>query len=130
MNASAFDPSRPAGQSPSPRESSETEGIPERGLLEKVLQQTLSGGAAVKLDPGDLEALRKVARTHRGKPLVLDPVAVELVYAILCVQFPEQFRSAVTAKAMSAEIARALIDDPTGRQRLEAIWTDLGESSV
>jgi hypothetical protein len=58
---------------------------------------------------------------------MVEPTVVELVRAVLGAEFaglaadPERF------KAMTVEIARALMDDPVASKRLEGMWKRLCE---
>lgn len=127
MDYSAFDARQPSEPTRATDEASQGEEVLGRDLLEQVLRQTLNGAAPKALDPSDLEALRGVARRHRGEPLVLEPTTVELIHAVLCAHFPKPFASGASGKAMSAEIAQTLFEDPTSRRRLEALWKQLTE---
>ena len=129
MSSSESDPQRDTGQPPPTRKESGREELPERELLEKVLRETLRDHSPDAMDPADLDALRQVAQHYRGQPLVLEPITVELVEAVLGVQFPDRPQASPSWKAMSESIAQSLFDDPASRQRLEGIWTRLAEIS-
>lgn len=97
-------------------------------LLEKVLLQTQS--AAESLDPTsnvDVARLRAVAHRRKDLPLTLEPVVVEMVRAVMAVDFaglendPDRFR------ALTIDIARALMEDPAAVKRLEGLWSKLRE---
>lgn len=111
-------PTRPPGQRVDP------------ALLEKVLQQTLSAADdAIQVDPVHVQRLRAVAHRRGSQPLMVEPTVVELVRAVLGAEFaglaedPERFR------AMTVEIARALMDDPVASKRLEGMWKRLCDLS-
>jgi len=97
-------------------------------LLERVLRQTLLDPAGSGFgDPVYLEALGDVARRHRGAALSLEPVAVDLVRTVLGVFFGGMTHGAALSGAMAAPIAASLCEDQRAHQRLEAMWTRLGE---
>jgi hypothetical protein len=127
-------PSSPDSQKPKrtadAEPSSEQIARSDPALLEKVVLQTLDalGSAAQSADSIDVQRLRTVAHRRRGQPLTLEPVAIELVRAILGPDFgglgdqPELFLS------VSAQVARALMDDPSACRRLENLWARLCET--
>jgi hypothetical protein len=128
MHSSGYDSNHSTGRPPPERDAEPKQTVPARDLLEQVLRQTLNG-ASETADPAALEALSLVAARHRGRPLELQPVAVDLVHAVLSAQFPGQFGDAAGARELSAEIARTLFDDPPSRHRLEALWSRLAETN-
>lgn len=128
MHSAGHDSGDATGRPARQRDAAVKQTVPARDLLEQVLRQTLNGDSET-LDSADLEALGRVAARHRGQPLELEPVAVDLVHSILSVQFSEQFGSVPAAKELSAEIARTLFEDPPSRQRLEALWSRLAETT-
>jgi hypothetical protein len=96
-------------------------------LLEKVLVETSEVLRSEEpLEDGDKESLSEVARRHRDQPLTLDPVATELVSAILRNHLRGLPGLGPMIPAMSACIARSLMDDPIAHARLGALWTRLG----
>lgn len=97
-------------------------------ILERVLEETLSESeAGTAVAPEELEALVQVARRHRGSSLVLEPVAVELVEAVLRARFSQLRISPAAWKRLSREIAGTLYDDPHLQQRLGRFWGQLSE---
>jgi hypothetical protein len=105
--------------------------IPDLPLLEKVLKETLSA----PLPPGPLrdsewQALLEVARRHRGQALVLEPVAIDLVQAMLRTRFDRLQLPDDSWQHMSREIATTLLDDPQTHSRLERFWSQLTESTA
>jgi hypothetical protein len=131
MSPSALNPESSSSTPEPVNQSSERENEKpiDRALLEKVLEETLS--ASHHGAPGSitgLEALRDVARRYRGQPLVLDPVAMELVWAMLRSSFPKVREGSREWRTMSTRIAQTLLDDPVARERLKAFWGRLTES--
>jgi hypothetical protein len=133
MGAGEANPQReslPSGdqtEMPPPRP---TAGRVDPAILEKVLQQTLSAADdAISVDPIHVQRLRAVAHRRGSQPLMVEPTVVELVRAVLGADFaglsadPERF------KAMTVEIARALMDDPVASKRLEGMWKRLCDMS-
>lgn len=126
MGSSAFD----RGSSPElPNRETTRDGSAEPAadpaLLESVLKQTLANfNSPGGLDRGEFDRLREVVRRNRGRPFDLDPVAVELVDALLRDQLPASLdRDA--QKAMSAQIAQTLYEDPAAHDRFQALWLRL-----
>jgi hypothetical protein len=104
------------------------EGAVDRGLLEKVVEQTLlSLGGSEPSSPEDKAALREVARRHNGRSFGLEPVAVEMVEAVLRDQL-EQLRTHQSRRAMVVEIATTLYEDQDSHDRLLALWNKLCEA--
>jgi hypothetical protein len=95
-------------------------------MLEQILAAS-SGGlpAAGFVEPSDVQPLAEVARRLAGQPFELEPVAIELVQAMLAVQFEKAGLPATTLRAMAQQIATTLYEDPTSRERLEALWLAL-----
>ncbi len=100
-------------------------------LLERVLQATLSATAdGQPLDPAELAALRDVARRHRGAAVTLPLVADDLVQTLLRVRFANLEATAGFWRAAVERIAGSLLDDPTARDRLQALWAQLSEAAA
>jgi hypothetical protein len=95
----------------------------DRTLLESVLRQTLEeNGSGVPLDDAETAALLQVAGRYRGQPCTLEPVAAELVQAVLQTHFQELSKSLEFWRTVSAQIAQTVFDDPVARTRLEELW--------
>ena len=96
-------------------------------LLERVLQETFS--AVISDDPlakTDRDVLTEVALRYPGQPLCLQPVATELVFALLRTHLG-RFESFVQAgNTLAARIAETLMEDPEARKRLGSLWDRLG----
>lgn len=102
---------------------------PDLPLLEQVLQETLAGGTSTDpLRRQQWQALVEVARRHRGEALVLEPVAVDLVEALLRSRFDQLQLPADSWQHMSRVIATTLLDDPHAQARLATFWGQLSES--
>lgn len=94
-----------------------------RALLERVLRQTLLDDERDgPLDEADRRALAEVARRHRGKPLTLEPVGVDLVQAVLMTHFAGLADRPGFWRRVSLPIAETLLDDPVARGRIETLW--------
>lgn len=95
----------------------------ESGLLRQVLQHTTEiGGEGQPLERREREAFSEVARRYRGRPLVVEPVATELVGAMLVTLLPSPANSAEDRAAIARHVARTLMDDPRCSERLAALW--------
>lgn len=97
-------------------------------MLDQILSLT-SGGEpqAGFVEPADVQPLMDVARSLASVPFVLEPVAVELIHAVLQVQFQKAGLKAEQVRAMARQIATTLCDDPASRSRLESLWNALVE---
>jgi hypothetical protein len=128
MSASGFDPGqysdRPARAD---AEVPTTDGrARDRAWFERVLEETerlLASEDA--LEPRQIEALKEVARRHPGERLALEPIAVELVLAVVSVQFGALGVSAPVWQEAAWQIAQALWEDPVARPRLETLWVHI-----
>ena len=99
---------------------------PEQGLLEAILRETVPEmDVATPLGSAEREGLRDVARRHAGRDLVLDPVAVELVQAVLRPSVPDAWTGGEPWRRLTCAVATAVFDDPQFRRRLEALWSGL-----
>jgi hypothetical protein len=100
----------------------------DRKLLESVLRETLATERCDEpLEPRQREALRQIAQQHRGEPLTLEPVGVQLVDAILRSEVPVLAMAPETWRAMTAQIAATFFEDPGLRARIELLWNHLSE---
>jgi len=110
----------------------EPDGAPAIGshMLDQILSLT-SGGTpqAGFVEPSDVQPLLDVARSLASVPFVLEPVAVELIHAVLQVQFQKAGLDAEQVRAMARQIATTLCDDPTSRSRLENLWKSLVDNT-
>jgi hypothetical protein len=125
MAASASGPSGSSGNVRPFREPAEaTDGQ----LLEKVLEQTLARiNEGVLFEAPDMNALKEVARRHRGQRLSLDPVAVELVQAAMRPQFGSLALTPQVWQQLTTQVARMLVEDPTAHDRLQGFWDRLSQ---
>lgn len=99
---------------------------PSQISLEQVLEQTLARlGASEPLAEADVLALQGVADRRRGLTLQLDPVAVELVEALLGDHLRIWLKSPEAWRSMTTEIAQALLDHPASQARLQSLWSQL-----
>jgi hypothetical protein len=106
----------------------ESSGPANRELLERVLEQTLARINEGQLfEEPDMNALKEVARRHRGQPLSLEPVALELVKAALRPQLGALADTPGVYEKLSLQVARMLIDDPIAYDRLQGFWNRLSQ---
>jgi hypothetical protein len=97
--------------------------------LEDLLKHTLRAeNVEVALSAEDRRALAEVVRRHRGEPLALEPVAVELVQAMLSSFFASWGKDRALWRPMAQDIASSLYDDPPSQERLQRIWLHLCET--
>lgn len=128
MSSSAF-----AADGPAERPFLESPPLPHQlgdpGLLEQVLRETLAvSDPEVPLSHGEWEALRRVAEQHAGVALSRDPIAVQLVTAILVTRFHNVDCPAEVWQTLARQIAETLWEDPTSQARLHALWVRLIEA--
>ncbi len=114
--------SRPAAE----EESAEASAGGDASLLESVLRQT-AAMADSEEPPSreEMEAVEEVARRLAGEPFALDPVVVELVGAMLLVEYGNQWNSPGLWRVVSERIARTIFEDPLSRERMEKLWDRL-----
>lgn len=130
MSASQFDRGQDSARPPRvDAEAPATDSpVRDRAWFERVLEETEKLLAAEDaLEPRQIEALKEVARRHPGAKLVLDPIAVELVLAVVGVQFGALAVAASVWQEAAWQIAQALWEDPVARPRLEALWGHLAD---
>ena len=97
-----------------------------RKVLEDVLRQTASFYSfEPPTDPADLQPLKEVAARLRGSPFELDPVAVELVTAMLRRQLKNFWTSEEQLASVSQRVAQSLFENPDAHDRLESLWLRL-----
>jgi hypothetical protein len=126
MSSAASDPQNNARQVTSNADESSMARAADSGLLERVLKQTLEIceiGEPVTRD--EMQAFRDVAARHRGQPLELEPVAVELVAAAIGGLCPARNNSEFW-RNLTVQVARILMDDPSTFARLNSFWIRLG----
>jgi hypothetical protein len=95
---------------------------PDASLLEKVLVQTLNDQSVQSLEAGDREILRAVARRHSGAAFAFEPIAVELVEALLRSQLAPGAEPSESWGVMCRQIAQTMFDDPVSHNHLNALW--------
>ena len=127
MSASDYSPGEPFGSRPEiPEESAAESAPPDASLLESVLRQTEAmTDADEPPSRAEMEAVEEVARRLAGEPFSLDPVAVELVSAMLLVQYGSQWNSPGLWRVVSERIARSIFESPPSRERMERLWDRL-----
>jgi hypothetical protein len=115
-------------QPPEERISGDASYSQEQDFLQKILSESLSIGASEGGDPKDLNAIMQVAEDYRNCPLTTDPIAIELVQALLQEKFPSLPINATQWEEASREIAVALMEDPASRDRLTMLWAQISRS--
>jgi hypothetical protein len=107
-------------------DSSSASRMAEPSLLERVLRQTLEVcGPDEPIDPIEMQALQEVAIRHRGRPLELEPVAVELVAAVIDGLCPAK-KNTDFWRNLTVQVAGILMDDPSTFARMNSFWIRLG----
>lgn len=122
MSGAAPDDRRQSAERGEPRPAN-----PDPALLEQILEETLSDGAVSHLDPVALQALGEVAKRFPGVALVVDPIAVELVKALLKTHFRGFGASDAFWQEVSQQIATTLCEAPDTQEKLERLWSQLTE---
>jgi hypothetical protein len=89
---------------------------------------TVSGDGDQQVTNEEIEALRAVARRLGPAPFTFDPMAVDLVDAIIQVNYGRLGRPPEVWRSTAVKIAAVLCDSPTTRARLENLWNRLLES--
>jgi hypothetical protein len=98
-------------------------------LLRSVLDQTFRRWRANEpVDPADMAALHEVARRHRGMPICLEPVTIDLVGAVLQNNFRKLVPDDRQWTDLVHQVASAIYEDPPSHERLRTLWADLGAS--
>ena len=112
----------------STRSNESPDGEPSGGLLERVLDQTFRRLRAQDgLEEAEAAALVDVARRRRGEPFSIDPVATELVRAVLADALAASVTPPPQFDALVAQVTKTIGDDETSRARLERLWSELNE---
>ncbi len=147
MSSSAFDsqespldnraPGEKQPNTPAPAESqSQHRGRqgPPHDLFEEVMRETqeiCDEGVDIQsraMDPQEKEAILAVARKFHGQDFALDPVLIELVYAVLRSRLPASADCSDAWREVAVDIAETLIQDPVSSQRLQRFWARLTSS--
>jgi hypothetical protein len=93
------------------------------GMFDEILEET--SRALVSLEPltaAENQAVREVVGRHRGQPLSLEPVATDLIHALLQGRFQGVENFARFGQLLSWRVAQTLMDDPVASERLGALW--------
>lgn len=102
--------------------------LAEEDLLDRILEETRLGETAVDEEGAEgLRALRQAAVRHPGAAFSLEPVAVELVRAVVGPAYRKLAGSEEAWQVMTQKIAQTLFDDLRTRRRLEILWQRLCE---
>jgi len=98
--------------------------------LEDAVRTTLVNSEADgPVSPEEIAALQGVAKRHGHVPLTLDPVAIELVEALINVNYGHLQQHTEVWQKTAKKIATLLCDAPEAHARLENLWHRLVESS-
>ena len=125
MSALELGPGEPFDSRPEIPEESTGDSM-DASLLESVLRQTAA--MADSDEPpsrAEMDAVEEVARRLEGHRFALDPVVVELVGAMLLVQYGSQWNSPGLWRVVSERIAGRIFEDPLSRERMERLWDRL-----
>ena len=98
-------------------------------LVEILERALLADGNSQVPAPEELEALKVLARRHRDEPLVLEPVARELVEIALNHWMPPPAGEPGAWRRMAGSIAKSLMEDQGSKDRLMALWRRLVEET-
>lgn len=131
MSSASSEPERPSKPTHVPARPARrpTDSMLGRELLDSVLKQTALGSTSQDAaSTADMQALRAVAARRRNEPFGLEPVALELVQAVLQGQFRPLVSSAQAWETMTQGITQTLFEDPVSRDRLQAMWSRLLET--
>jgi hypothetical protein len=102
----------------------------DRKFLEEILERALVAPDPVSVFSGaDWNAVADVVRSLRDEPFGLDPVAIELVRALLRPYFGGGDGAPELLQAIAREIAASLVEDPVFHHRLRNFWVRLVEAS-
>ncbi|RIK73122.1 MAG: hypothetical protein DCC67_18305 [Planctomycetota bacterium] len=101
---------------------------PDEAALGAAVKAALeSGDAGERVLVEEMEALREVASRHGASRQVSEAIAVDLVAAILTVNYRGLKRPPDFWKSMAAKIAAVLLESPSAQARLENLWRRLIE---
>ena len=101
-----------------------------KGKLEQVLREALVLAEAGPYSPeadAQVSAVREVARRRRGEPFALEPVAVEMIEAVLRNLLGAPAGEEQAWRTVSRAVAETLCEHPASEKRLRALWERLGE---
>lgn len=130
MSASAFDAGsgKPSGDRAAASSYKPANPLADPHLLESVLRETLAHAThGEPLAASDWQALAALVARRRGEPFDREPIASELVGAILRERLTEWGLSETAQSEMSALIADTLYEDVASRDRLRVLWERLCE---
>lgn len=100
-----------------------------RQLLEQLRKTSAAGMMGAMFSAVEGGALLEVERRHRGAPFSVAPVAVELVAAALKEPFKGLVPSPQAWQELTRQIAQAMCEDPSARERLARLWDSLCEQA-
>ena len=102
----------------------------DRKFLEEVLERALVAPDPLSVFSGaDWSAVADVVRARREETFALDPVAIELVGALLRPYLGGRKGAPEALPAISREIAGSLFEDPVFHHRLRNFWMHLIEAA-
>jgi hypothetical protein len=101
----------------------------EADVLDQIVRATIvSAESQPPITSEEMAALKAVASRWGDVALTLDPIAVELVEAIILANYGQLNRSPEQWRAASTRIAKHLVDSPATNARLNNLWRRLIES--
>ena len=109
------------------QESTPAENEDRDSMLDQVLEVT-NFDRDEPLSVEELKALTNVAKRHRQREIQLNPVAVDLVGAILQLRLNQPNTPKEYWDKMSMEVASTLFDSPKVKTRLTKFWQRLVEA--
>lgn len=77
---------------------------------------------------GGLPEALSVAKQHSGKPFLADPIAIDLVTALLSARFDPSENLGPTWRYVALPVAAALVEDPASHDLLCRFWDRLQEA--
>jgi hypothetical protein len=115
----------------SPNIDSSSDAVKDSSAFEAVVRTTLEfadGGEKVSAE--EFAALGEIARRYGPGELVWNPVAIEMVSAIIKVNYGALNRQPEFWQAVAEKIAAVLFESPAAKARLENLWDRLVESNA
>jgi hypothetical protein len=126
----AEQPAAPGGENPASDAPGGEDLTIDRRALEQALQETLhAASSGAEIDPGEMEAIRQVARRQKGNEITLD-IAADLIQAVLATHFRTLQASDSFWQTLSRDIARVLWEDPQTEARLNLLWQRLRKEAT
>lgn len=100
-----------------------------RANLERILREALLKSNDVDLLAAEQRAMESLVARHGAQELTLEPIAIDLVAALLGAAFRVRIEQSPLCMEMSKTIARSLWGDPIVRDRMDGLWRRLTEQA-